>query len=81
MRPDELLTWLRPTPFRPFRITLNSGRSYGIHHPEMVKVGFSAAHVFYYTGEPADPYERVEMVALSLMERVEPIDAANPARS
>lgn len=79
MRPDDLLTWVREKPFRPFRIWLNSGRSYEIRHPEMLKVGRSSVNVYSYAGEPEDPYERMEMVGLLLIERIEPIET--PARA
>jgi hypothetical protein len=35
MRPDDLLAWVHAAPFQPFRICLNSGRTYEIRHPEM----------------------------------------------
>ncbi len=79
MRPDDLLTWLRAAPFRPFRIHLNSGKSYEIRHPEMLKVGRSSINVFWYAGDPQDPYERMEMVSLLLIERIEPLEI--PART
>ena len=75
MRPDDLLTWVRATPFRPFRIILNSGRSYDIRHPEMVRVGRSYINIFSFAGEPADPHEKMEMVSLLLVERIEPLEA------
>lgn len=74
MRPDDVLTWTRAVPFRPFRIVLNSGRSYEIRHPEMVRLTRSTAFIFLSDGEPAEPYERVEMISLLLMERLEPLD-------
>lgn len=79
MRPDDLLTWLRAAPFRPFRMYLNSGRTYEIRHPEMLRVGRSSVNVFSFTGEPADPYERMEMVSLLLIERIEPVESASRA--
>ena len=75
MRAEDVLSWVRAVPFNPFRICLNSGRSYEIRHPEMIKVGRSSMQIFSYTGEPEDPYEKVEMVGLILIERIEPIDA------
>jgi hypothetical protein len=75
MRPDDVLTWVRAAPFRSFRITLNSGRSYDIRHPEMVRVGRSYINIFTFTGEPADPFEKMEMVSLLLVERIEPLEA------
>lgn len=76
MRPDDLLVWLRAVPFKPFRITLNSGRTYDIRHPEMLRVGRTSVNIFSFAGEPADPYERMEMVSLLLIERIEPIETA-----
>jgi hypothetical protein len=75
MRPDELLYWVRNVPFVPFRILLNSGRTYDIRHPEMLKVGRTTVNIFTYAGEPSDPYEKVEMVGLLLIESIEPISS------
>ena len=79
MRADDLLTWTRAVPFVPFRIRLNSGRTFDIRHPEMLRVGRSTANVYSFAGEPADPYERMEMISLVLIESVEPIEAAHVA--
>jgi hypothetical protein len=45
----------------------------------MLRVGRSTINVYSFGGEPADPYETVEMVSLLLIERVEPL--ASPIRS
>ena len=79
MRPDDLLTWTRATPFVPFRIRLNSGRMFEIRHPEMLRVGRSAANIYTFAGEPADPFERMDMVSLVLIESVEPVELTHPA--
>lgn len=79
MRPDDLLSWTRATPFTPFRIRLNSGRSFDIRHPEMLRVGRSALNVYTFTGESSDPFERMEMVSLVLIESVESIEASRVA--
>src|SRR4051812_10663225 len=79
MRPDDLLTWTRATPFVPFRIRLNSVRTFDIRHPEMRRVGRSSANVLTITGEPAAPYERMDMVSLVLIESVEPIELPRTA--
>ena len=79
MRPDDLLTWLRAAPFVPFRIRLNSGRTYEIRHPEMLRVGRSSVNIYSFPDEPTEPYERMEMVALLLIEAVEPLEASRPA--
>jgi hypothetical protein len=74
MSADDVLTWLRAAPFRPFRMHLNSGRNYEIRHPEMLRVGRSSVNVYSFSAEPSDPYERMEMVSLFLIERIEPIE-------
>lgn len=79
MRPEDLLVWARATPFVPFRLRLNSGRTFEIGHPEMLRVGRSSMHVYTFAGEPTDPYERVEMVSLLLLESVEPLEATRSA--
>jgi hypothetical protein len=79
MRPEDLLTWVQAIPFRPFRICLNSGRTYEIRHPEMLRVGRSSANIYSYADKPEDPYERMEMVGLVLIERIEPIESPVPA--
>jgi hypothetical protein len=66
-------------PFRPFRICMNRGRAYDIRHPEMLKVGRSYVNIFSYSGAPEDPHERMEMMGLLLIERIEPIESSIPA--
>jgi hypothetical protein len=78
MRAEDLLTWIRATPFVPFRIRLNSGRTFEIRHPEMLRVGRTAANVYSFAGEPADPYEQMEMISLVLIESVAPVEAGHP---
>jgi hypothetical protein len=36
-------------------------------------------NIFSYVGNPEDPYERMEMVGLVLIERIEPIESSIPA--
>jgi hypothetical protein len=79
MRPDDLLSWGRAKPFVPFRIRLNSGHTFDIRHPEMLRVGRSTVYVFTFAGEPADPFERMEMVSLVLIESIEALETARPA--
>jgi hypothetical protein len=79
MRPDDLLSWIRATPFVPFRIRLNSGRTFDIRHPEMLRVGRSTVNVYTFAGEPADPFERLEMLSLILIESLEPLEASHTA--
>jgi hypothetical protein len=73
------LSWVRATPFVPFRIRLNSGRTFDIRHPEMLRVGRTSVNVFTFAGEPSDPYERMEMLSLVLIESIEPLEVSRPA--
>ena len=76
MRAEDLLSWVRAMPFLPFRMRLNSGRTYEIRHPEMLRVGKSSVNVYTFAGAPADPYERMEMLSLVLIESIEPMEKA-----
>ncbi len=73
MRADDLLAWNRATPLVPYRIRLNSGRTFDMRHPEMVRVGRTTVNIFTFAGDPADPYERMETISLVLIESIEPI--------
>jgi hypothetical protein len=75
MRPEDLLPWVQAMPFRSFRVCLNGGRTYDIRHPEMLRVGRSTVNIYSYAGKPEDQYERMEMVGLVLIERIEPIES------
>ena len=79
MTPQSVLGYVKAEPFRPFRIHMASGRTFDIRHPEMLRVGRSSVNVYSFAGEPADPYERMEMVSLLLIEAIEPLEAARPA--
>jgi hypothetical protein len=79
MRPDDILAWNRATPFVPYRIRLNSGRTFDIRHPEMVVVGRSALNIYTFGAGPTEPFDRVEMVSLVLVERVEPASSPSAA--
>ena len=79
MKPHDVLTWTTAKPFRPFRIHLNIGRSYDIRHPDKLRVGFDYVNV-YFPGEADVPYERLEMLGLQLIERIEPIDSPVAAK-
>jgi hypothetical protein len=75
MRPEDILFWLKAVPFKPYRLCLNGGRSYEIRHPKMLRVSRTTMYIFSFTGEPEDPFEKMEMVGLVLVERIEPIEA------
>jgi hypothetical protein len=73
MIPNDILTYTRAIPFRPFRMILNSGKSFDVRHPEMVHVTVSSVAYFHRT-DPEVPGERWETVSLSLIENIVHID-------
>lgn len=76
---QRLASYVGAEPFRPFRISMASGRTFEIRHPEMISVGRSSAIIFtFLSGDPEEAKEREHEVSLLLMEAVEPLDI--PAR-
>jgi hypothetical protein len=79
MRPHDLRQWNRATPFVPYRRRLNDGRTFDVRHPEMVRIGRTTAVVFTFQGDPNEPFERMEMISLVLIESIAPIETAAAA--
>jgi hypothetical protein len=77
MRPDTLIDQVRAVPFRPFRIVMNNGKSYEIRHPEFIKVGRDS-FVYFHLNQPTDPFQRMEIVSLLLVNNIEFLDSAAP---
>ena len=73
--PQNVLSYVKAEPFRPFRIHIASGRSFDVRHPEMVRVGRSNLLVFSFVGENADVFDEWESVSLMLTESVSHLDA------
>ncbi len=66
MRLEDILYWLQAKPFRPFRITMTSGRTFDVPNPEMVRLMGTTLMLF----TPSDRdnvYEWVEMIGLVLI--------------
>jgi hypothetical protein len=78
LRPDVLLTYVRAQPFRPFRITMTSGTTYEVRHPEMIRVGKDFFN-YYHATPPEAPADRWETVSLVLIENVRALDQPSPA--
>jgi hypothetical protein len=45
----------------------------------MIRVGKSIVNIFEFSQGPDEPYERMEMVSLLLIERVEPVTSPSAA--
>ena len=76
MSPQELLNYVQAQPFRPFRIRMNSGRTFDIRHPEMVRVGRRDLLVFTFVSDDANVYDRWENLSLILIESLAHLETA-----
>jgi hypothetical protein len=70
MTPEVIINWVKANPFRPFRIRMNSGKTYDIRHPEMVRVGKRDLLIFTLVSDSSDVYDRWENIGLLLIESV-----------
>ncbi len=75
MGPQEILNYLRAQPFRPFRIRMNSGRTFDIRHPEMIRVGKRDVLIFDFVSDSPEVYDHWENVALLMIEALSPLEA------
>jgi len=67
-------------PFRPFRISMASGKVYEIRHPEMIQVGRTTVTIFTYLSDDAEESkEQQHEVSMLLIESIEPIDVKSAA--
>ncbi len=74
---QRMASYVHAEPFRPFRITLNGGRSFDIRHPEMIQLGRSTMTIFTdLNDDQQSPKERQIEVSLLLTESVEPLEVA-----
>ena len=73
MTPQELLNCIQAQPFRPFLIRMNSGRTFDIRHPEVVRVGRRDLLFFTFVSDTPNVYDRWENVSLLLVESVAPL--------
>jgi len=74
---QRMASYVGAEPFRPFRVTLNGGRTFEIRHPEMIQLGRTTMTIFtFLSNEPEAARERQIKVSLLLTESVEPLDTA-----
>ena len=73
LRPETLREYVRAHPFRPFRITMNSGKSYEVRHRDFIHIGKDFFN-WYEVATTDDFPDRWETVSLMLIQSVEHID-------
>jgi len=75
MDPQEILSSIHAQPFRPFRIRMNSGRTFDIRHPEMVRVARDCLILFTFISDNPNVVDHWETIPLLLMESIMHLDA------
>jgi hypothetical protein len=75
MTSQEVLNYVQARPFRPFQIRMNSGRTFDIRHPEMVRVGKRDVLIFTFVSDSPDVYDKWQNVSLVLIESLSPVEA------
>ena len=71
---QNVLSYLKAPPFRPFRLHLPSGRTFDVRHPEMVRVTKNHLLLFTLVSDNPDIYDSWEMVGLMLIESISFLD-------
>ena len=77
---QRIAKYVGAEPFRPFRISMASGKVFEIRHPEMVQVGRTIMTIFTYLSDDAEASkEREHEVSMLLIESIEPLDVKSAA--
>jgi len=77
---QRVAKYISAEPFRPFRISMASGKVFEIRHPEMVQVGRTTMRIFTYLDDDEEQSkEREHEISLLLVESIEPLDLKSTA--
>jgi hypothetical protein len=71
---QQILKYVNAQPFRPFRLIMNSGRTFDVRHPEMVRVGRDYLMLFTFVSDSLNVVDEWETVSLLLVESVVHLD-------
>jgi len=74
--PQDLLSYVKAQPFRPFRVHMASGEHFDARHPEMIRVGKNSLMLFTFVADRPELYDRWETISLMLAERIVHLDAS-----
>ena len=74
MTSQEILRYVQAQPFRPFQIRMNSGRTFDIRHPEMLRVGKRDVLIFTFVSDSPLVYDQWANVSLLLIESLTPLE-------
>ena len=63
---------LRARPFRPFRLRLDDGRTFDVHHPDYLFVGPNGKHVIHYDSANDDAMTILDPRLITSIEYLQP---------
>ena len=75
MRPEDVLHWLRATPFAPFRIRMKDEHTCDVRHPELIGL-MRRSFIFFTPSLEEGVYDQAQMFGLVLIECIEPLERA-----
>lgn len=71
MNAKRVLGYVGAEPFRPFRISMASGKTYDIRHPEMIFVGKTTVRVHMaLSDDEGESHEREQELSMILIESI-----------
>lgn len=73
--PQELLSYVKAEPFRPFRLHMASGRTFDVRHPEMLRVGKASLIIFSFVSDSPEIYDHWDTVGILLVESISHLDS------
>jgi hypothetical protein len=76
MRPEDVLYWIQAMPFVPFRMTMNSGLTFEVRHPELIRL-MRTSLIYFTPSDHEGVYDRAQMYGLVLIESIEPLASAS----
>jgi hypothetical protein len=72
MVPADIRILVQRKPFRPFRVVTSDGTIYEVRHPDLVMIGLSSVAIGYPSAQDPHSYERMDIVSLRHIVRLEP---------
>jgi hypothetical protein len=76
LTPQNILSYLKAQPFRPFRIHMGRGRTFDIRHPGMVRVGTRDIIIFKFVSYATGLHDDWDTVGLLLNESISHLESS-----
>jgi hypothetical protein len=76
MAPADIRNLTQRKPFVPFRVITSDGTCYEVRYPDLVMIGLSSIAIGYPSERDPHSYERMDIVSLRHIVRLEPEEQA-----